>query len=150
MLLAVLLLYSPLGMRARATREEPTAATAIGINVRRLQVSLFAIGAALASVAGSVYAGTIGFIDPTTFTLHSSILILSMVVVGGIGNPFGVFIGGVVIASLPAFVQEFDIGAVYAAALQQMLFGFIMVVMVIVRPSGLFPETLLRRAPENA
>lgn len=145
---ASVLLYSPFGLRARATREDPVAASAIGINVRRLQIAFFSIGAALASVAGSVYAGTIGFIDPSIFTLHASVLILSMVVVGGIGNPLGVFLGGITIATLPAIVQEFDIGAVYAAPLQQMLFGMIMIVMVVVRPSGLFPETLLRRTSE--
>lgn len=146
---AVWILKSPIGLRTRAARENPVAASSTGISVRRLQVIMFASGAGFAALAGSVYAGVIGFIDPTTFTLHVSITMLSMVVIGGLGNPYGALVGGIVIATLPALVQEFDIGASSASAIQQILFGLIMILMIILRPSGLFPENRLVRIPQG-
>ncbi|MFZ5780167.1 MAG: branched-chain amino acid ABC transporter permease [Pseudomonadota bacterium] len=145
LLVAWLLLNSNIGLRARAVREEPAAALSMGVSVRLIQVSFFSIGAALASVAGSVYAGVIGFIDPSSFTIHASIQLLAMVVVGGLGNPFGAMAGGFLISVLPALLIEMNIGESAAAGIQQILFGAVMILVIMLRPSGMFPERTIAR-----
>lgn len=141
------ILHSRLGIVARAARDEPDAAAAIGIAVRPVRVCLFTMGAVLASAAGAVYASVIGYIDPSSFTIETSIQVLSMVVIGGAGSPVGAFIGGVVIALLPAALQELSLATNAAAAIQQIVFGVAMVVMIVFRPSGLFPERRLLEGP---
>lgn len=141
LLIALAILRSNIGLRARAVRDEPSAALSLGVAVRLIQVSFFAIGASLAAIAGCVYAGVIGFIDPSTFTIHTSVQLLAMVVIGGMGNPYGALAGGVAISVLPALLIEMNIGESAAAALQQVLFGAVMILVVMLRPKGLFPES---------
>lgn len=140
LLIALAILRSNVGLRARAVREEPAAALSLGVPVRLIQVSFFAVGASLAAVAGCVYAGVIGFIDPSSFTIHTSVQLLAMVVIGGMGNPYGALAGGFVISVLPALLIEANIGESAAAALQQILFGAVMILVIMLRPSGMFPE----------
>jgi branched-chain amino acid transport system permease protein len=143
--LAWLLLKSNLGLRSRAVRDDALAAQSMGISVRTVQVGFFAIGAMLAALAGTIYSGVIGYIDPSTFTIETSVQLLSMVVIGGIGNPFGAMLGGMVISLLPALLIEFDIGESSAAAIQQVLFGVVMILVIMLRPRGLLPEQLIAR-----
>ncbi len=143
--LAWALLKSNIGLRSRAVRDDALAAQSMGISVRTVQVGFFAIGAMLAALAGTIYAGVIGYIDPSTFTIETSVQLLSMVVIGGIGNPFGAMLGGIVISVLPALMIEFEIGESSAAAIQQVLFGAVMILVIMLRPRGLLPEGLIAR-----
>jgi branched-chain amino acid transport system permease protein len=143
--LAWALLKSNIGLRSRAVRDDALAAQSMGISVRTVQVGFFAIGAMLAALAGTIYAGVIGYIDPSTFTIETSVQLLSMVVIGGIGNPFGAMLGGIVISVLPAVMIELEIGESSAAAIQQVLFGAVMILMIMLRPRGLLPEGLIAR-----
>jgi len=145
LVLSWLVLASRLGFIARAARDEPAAAAAIGIAVRRTRVGFFVLGACLASVAGAIYAGVIGYIDPSSFTVEVSIQFLSMVVVGGLGSPLGAFVGGIMISLLPPVLQEFSLELNAAAAIQQVVFGALMVAMIVFRPGGLLPERRLVR-----
>lgn len=138
--LALALLRSNIGLRSRAVRDDALAAQSIGISVRTVQVGFFAIGAALAALAGTIYASVIGYIDPSTFTIETSVQLLSMVVIGGIGNPVGAMLGGIGIALLPPMLIELDVGESSAAAIQQVLFGVVMILVIMLRPSGLLPE----------
>lgn len=142
---AWLLLKSNFGLRSRSVRDDPIAAQSLGIPIRVVQVGFFAVGAMLAALAGSVYAGIIGYIDPSSFTIETSVQLLSMVVIGGIGNPFGAFLGGIVISVLPAVLQDLNIGESSAAALQQIAFGVVMILVIMLRPSGLLPERAIAR-----
>lgn len=146
LLVAWLVLNSNVGLRARAVREEPAAALSLGVPVRLIQVSFFAVGAALAAIAGCVYAGVIGFIDPSSFTIHTSIQLLAMVVIGGMGNPLGAMAGGLLISILPALLIEMDIGESAAAGIQQILFGAVMILVIMLRPSGMFPERTIAKS----
>jgi len=136
-------LRSPLGITLRAARDDAAAAAAAGIAVQPLRIAMFALGASLAALAGSVYAGVIGFIDPGSFTVDASIQFLSMVVIGGLGSPLGALLGGVIIALLPSILQEFSLAMNAAATVQQLLFGVAMTLMVVLRPHGLLPERRL-------
>ncbi|MEO8557761.1 MAG: branched-chain amino acid ABC transporter permease [Rhodospirillales bacterium] len=143
--LAWILLKSNIGLRSRAVRDDALAAQSMGISVRTVQVGFFAIGAMLAAIAGTIYAGVIGYIDPSTFTIETSVQLLSMVVIGGIGNPLGAMLGGIVISVLPPLLIEFNIGESSAAAIQQVLFGVAMIAVIMLRPRGLLPERLIAR-----
>jgi len=148
--LARVLLKSNIGLRSRAVRDDALAAQSMGISVRMVQVGFFAIGAMLAALAGTIYAGVIGYIDPSSFTIETSVQLLSMVVIGGIGNPFGAMLGGIVISVLPALLIEFEVGESSAAAIQQVLFGVVMILVIMVRPRGLLPEGLIARKKQTS
>jgi branched-chain amino acid transport system permease protein len=80
------LMFSPWGRLLLAVREDELAARGLGKNTRFAKVQAFAISGALAAVAGALYAAYVRFIDPSTASLDESILMLSIVIVGGLGN----------------------------------------------------------------
>ena len=83
---------SPLGRVLHAIREDEMLVEGMGKNVLRFKVVAFAVSAALAASAGSLYAHYVTYIDPTSFTLMESVLLISMVIIGGPGSPWGPFV----------------------------------------------------------
>jgi branched-chain amino acid transport system permease protein len=98
------------------------------------------ISAALAAVAGSLYAVYITFIDPTSFTVQESIFMLAIVIVGGAGNLWGSVIGAVVLVALPELLRFVGLPSAIAANVRQILYGGLLVVMMLWRPQGLLGE----------
>ena len=82
------------GRALRAIRDHEITAQVMGINTPAYKIVIFTLAAALAGLAGSLYAHYITFINPETFGLHTSILILTMVVLGGMGSIAGLGAGG--------------------------------------------------------
>jgi len=80
---------SPFSRVLKSIREDEIFAQAMGKNVASYKVLIFVIGAGMASVAGVMYAYYISFIDPTSFTIMESIFIISIVIIGGVGNIWG-------------------------------------------------------------
>lgn len=142
---AVFVRRPPLGLAARASRDDPVAAAACGIRPRAVLLYYFALAGALAAAAGAVFAGISVYVDPHSFTIDVSILVLSMVAIGGLGNPYGALIGGFAIALLPQLLDQMHLSSGVAAPLQQILYGLALVLVVIVRPAGLFPERQVER-----
>jgi branched-chain amino acid transport system permease protein len=143
---------SRLGRAWMAIREDDIAAKAMGINVRNVKLLAFALGATFGGVAGTMFAAFQGFVSPESFSLMESIIVLSMVVLGGIGHIPGVILGAVLLALFPELlrhtvvpVQEQLFGRVLidAEVLRMMLYGLAMVVVMLYRPKGLWP------APEH-
>jgi branched-chain amino acid transport system permease protein len=128
---------SPFGRVLHAIREDETFAESLGKNVLRFKVVAFAVSAALAAAAGSLYAHFITFIDPTSFTMTESILVLSMVIIGGAGSLWGSLAGAVVLVTLPEALRLIGLPTLEAAILRQVIYGSLLVVMMMVRPSGL-------------
>ena len=95
------LVNSPYGRVLKAIREDEIFAQSLGKNVNSYKIQVFVIGGALASVAGNLYAHYITFIDPTSFTILESILVISMVIIGGAGSLRGPIIGAAVLVILP-------------------------------------------------
>ena len=89
------------GRALRAIRDHEITAQVMGINTPAYKVVIFTLAAALAGLAGSLYAHYITFINPETFGLHTSILILAMVVLGGMGSIVGSVLGAVILTILP-------------------------------------------------
>lgn len=128
---------SPFGRVLHAIREDEVFAKSLGKNTLRFKVTAFAVSAALAASAGSLYAHYITYIDPTSFTVMESILIISMVIIGGAGNLLGPFIGALVLVSLPEILRFIGLPSAIAANLRQIVYGVILVIMMLCRTRGL-------------
>jgi branched-chain amino acid transport system permease protein len=128
---------SPFGRVLRAIREDEVLAKAFGKNTFRFKLTVFAVSASIAAMAGSLYAHYVTFIDPTTFTVTESILVISMVIIGGAGSRFGPVIGAVVLVTFPEILRFLGLPIPVAANLRQMIYGSLLVVMMMFRPRGL-------------
>jgi len=128
---------SPFGRVLRAIREDEVLAQSVGKNTLRFKVVAFAVSAALAASAGSLYAHYITFIDPTSFTAMESILIISMVIIGGTGGRWGPAIGAAVLVTLPEALRFVGLPNSVAANLRQIFYGTLLVIMMMFRPRGI-------------
>jgi branched-chain amino acid transport system permease protein len=120
-----------------AIREDEVFAKAQGKNTVCFKVTAFAVSAALAAMAGSLYAHYITYIDPTSFTVMESILIISMVIIGGAGSLWGPLVGAVVLVTLPEALRFVGLPSAVAANLRQIIYGSLLVIMMMFRPRGL-------------
>ncbi len=145
---------SRIGRAWMAIREDEVAAEAMGINTRNIKLLAFAMGATFGGLSGGLFAGFQGFVSPESFSLMESIMVLCMVVLGGMGNIAGVVLGSVLLALLPeAFrngagpVQQMLFGRMLVdpESLRMLLFGLALIVVMLVRPAGLWPSTQRRR-----
>jgi branched-chain amino acid transport system permease protein len=98
------------------------------------------IGAVLASLAGSLFASYITFIDPSTFTLNESIFILAIIILGGLANNKGAVLGAVVLILLPEVLRFVGFPSDIAAQMRQVIYGLILVLLMLYRPQGLVGE----------
>jgi branched-chain amino acid transport system permease protein len=128
---------SPFGRVLHAIREDEVFAKAHGKNTLYFKVTAFAVSAALAASAGSLYAHYITYIDPTSFTVMESILIISMVIIGGAGSTWGPLVGAVVLVTLPEALRFVGLPSAVAANLRQIIYGSLLVIMMMFRPRGL-------------
>lgn len=128
---------SPFGRVLRAIREDEVFAKSLGKNTLYFKVTAFAVSAALASSAGSLYAHYITYIDPTSFTIMESILVISMVIIGGAGSKWGPLVGAAVLVTLPEALRFIGLPSSIAANLRQILYGALLVIMMMFRPRGL-------------
>ncbi len=141
---------SRIGRAWMAIREDEIAAKAMGINTRNMKLLAFGMGATFGGVSGSMFAAFQGFVSPESFSLMESIMIVAMVVVGGIGHLPGVVLGAILLAALPEVlryvagdIQNLTGGRIDAAILRQLLIALAMIVIMLLRPRGLWP------APEH-
>ncbi|MHB0870301.1 MAG: ABC transporter permease subunit [Chloroflexota bacterium] len=128
---------SRIGRAWAAIREDEGAARAMGVDTTRLKLMAFAIGASFAGLAGVVFAGLQGFVSPESFTFWESILMLSMVVVGGIGSIPGVIVGSVALIGIPELLRQYS-------DYRMLAFGAVIVLMMILRPEGIWPSSMIR------
>jgi len=131
---------SRFGLVLRGIREDEIAAASLGKNVKRFKVITFVAGSSVAAVAGSLYATAISFIDPFCFTVHDSIFMLAVVIIGGTGNIIGSALGALLLISLPELLKFLQVAETIAAPLRQMIYGALLVVFMRFRPQGLLPE----------
>jgi branched-chain amino acid transport system permease protein len=124
---------SRIGRAWVAIREDEVAAASTGVPIVGMKLTAFAIGACTGGVGGAVYALQVPFINPPTFALIESILILSCVVIGGMGSIGGAIFGAAVITLLPELFRGF-------ADYRFFVFGAAIVLVMIFRPQGIFPS----------
>lgn len=128
-----LLDHSRIGRAWVAIREDEVAAAAMGVPIVKMKLAAFAIGACTAGVGGVVYAEQVGFISPPTFNVVQSILILSMVVIGGMGSIPGAIVGAAIVVLLPEMFRGLEDYRFF-------VFGLAIVLMMIFRPQGVLPS----------
>jgi branched-chain amino acid transport system permease protein len=152
---------SRLGRAWMAVREDEVAAASMGVNLVRTKLWAFGLGASFAGFAGAVYAGYLQVVFPDQFDFTVSVMVLSMVILGGIGNVYGVIIGGLLLQSFDRiFAEELNTPVHWVGSQtgihflefhnvtgdRLLIFGSCLVIMMLFRPGGLFPDK--RRSAE--
>ncbi|MDX1520910.1 MAG: hypothetical protein R3264_04745 [Anaerolineae bacterium] len=127
-----------IGRNWMALREDEDVAEAMGINLIISKLLAFGIGAAFAGLAGAIFAAQVGSIFPHSFQLLISINVVSLVIIGGVGSIPGVVLGALVLVGLPELLREF-------AEFRLLIYGALLIVMMLVRPEGLWPSEVTRR-----
>jgi len=145
---------SRIGRAWVAIREDEVAAQAMGINTRNVKLLAFAMGASFGGIAGGMFSAMQGFISPESFVLVESIMVLSMVVLGGMGNIGGVIIGALLLSFVPE-VLRYTVEPVQRAVfgrmliepevIRMLLFGLALVLMMLYRPAGIWPSKTRKR-----
>lgn len=130
--------HSRLGRALIAVREDELAAELSGINVARVKSIAFTISGMFGALAGCIYAHWSGFITPEMFTFWESVLLVSMIVVGGMGNIRGVILGVVLLVGVPEVLRA-TLGTRFVDY-RMLLFGLMMIIVIIFRPQGLLPS----------
>jgi len=126
-----------IGLSLDAVRLDETASAAFGIDVARWKILAFTLGNFIAGIAGSAYGMMNGFVAPNSFTFGDSLILVSIVILGGLGNPWGVALAASIVILLPEKLQ----------ALQEyrlLLYAVVVIAILLYRPDGLLP----RRARE--
>ena len=128
--LTVALSRSRLGHAFRATRESDVAAVAMGINTRAIKVSAFVLSAVFAGVAGGMYTLFVSFIHPESLGFQTTILVLTMVVVGGMGSVRGAIVGAIIFGLLSELMRQ-------VPSYQEIIYGLVLMGFMMFLPKGL-------------
>ncbi len=141
---------SRIGRAWMAIREDEIAAKAMGLNTRNLKLAAFGMSATFGGVAGVLFASFMRGVYPESFILMESVMIVAMVVLGGLGHIPGVILGALVLAGLPELLRHvahpltaMTDGRLGPEILRQLLIALAMIVIMLLRPRGLWP------APEH-
>jgi branched-chain amino acid transport system permease protein len=134
------LMQSPFGAVLQALRDDETGCVVLGKNVPATKVSSFALSGALAGLAGSLYAYYTAYVDPASFDLSVSILVLLMVVLGGVGSLHGPVLGAIVLSIVPEIFKFLPLPPGVAAVARQILYGVLLMAVIFLRPQGIFGD----------
>jgi branched-chain amino acid transport system permease protein len=137
--LTVVLSRSQYGSSLRAVRESDVAAMAMGINVKAMKQSAFAISAAFAGIAGGMYSLFTSFIHPESLGFQTTILVLTMVVVGGMGSVRGAVAGAIAFGLISELLRQ-------VMSIQEVIYGMILMGFMMFKPKGLFADLHKRAA----
>ena len=137
-----LIMRAPFGRLLRAIREDELAVAAAGKGVLRAKVEAAALAGAFGGIAGGLYATFLSFIDPSSFDLDASILLLTMIVVGGARTLAGSILGPFLLLALPQALALVAIPTSVAAAARQLIYGVLLIAFALFRPQGLLGERL--------
>ena len=114
--------------------------TVLGNSSRSLRFQCMAVSAALAAFAGCIAAPQLGYIHPTFFGIDESVLIFTMLTLGGLGSRYGAILGAFVLAVMPSILTFFPIATRLDAPIRQIIYGLLLIVLMRLRPAGLIPH----------
>jgi branched-chain amino acid transport system permease protein len=155
---------SRLGRAWMAMREDEIAAASMGIDLVRTKLGAFALGASFSGLAGVIFASRYSFAAPSQFEFGTSVLLLAMVILGGIGNIWGVILGGLLLGVFDRILAPRATGffrgladttgldflaSIDLSKSRYLIFGLTLVLMMLLRPEGILP-TEQRRAEMRA
>ena len=132
-----------IGLNMDAIRLDETASACFGIDLARWKITAFTVGNFLAGVAGALFGMMLGFIAPTNFTFADGLIMVSIILLGGIGNPWGVVAAAAIVIVLPEklqIIQEYRF----------LLYALMVILILRFRPQGLLPRELRRYVPGGA
>jgi ABC-type branched-subunit amino acid transport system permease subunit len=132
-----------IGLSMDAIRLDEIASACYGLDLARWKVLAFTLGNFLAGAAGAIYGHVLGFIAPNNFTFGDSLILVSIVLLGGIGNPWGVTVAAAFVVILP---EKFQVIQEYRFA----LYAGLVIVILLFRPQGLLPRPLREYIPGRA
>ena len=121
-----------------AMREDEDVALSMGIDTTKTKLLAFTLSAASGGLAGAIFASKLGTIFPHSFSLLISINVLSLIIVGGLGSIPGIFVGALALIGVPELLREFQ-------EFRLLLYGVALIVMMLVRPEGLWPSEARKR-----
>jgi len=131
------LTHGEYGRAIQAMRDDEECFASLGRNAMAIKVAIFAVGSGLAGLAGALYAHYFQFLSPEQFGITQSALILTMVVVGGMGTTWGPVVGALLLTALPQAITFLNLPPSVMAPVQGMLFTGLVLVFLFVRPAGL-------------
>jgi ABC-type branched-subunit amino acid transport system permease subunit len=129
-----------IGLNLDALRLDETAASCFGLNIVRWKVTAFLLGNFLIGVAGTIQGMVVGFVQPNNYTFADSLVFVSILLLGGIGNPWGAAVATVIVVILPEKLQ----------AIQEyrfLLYAAMVIAVLLFRPEGLLPRPVRRYFP---
>ncbi|KAB7585094.1 branched-chain amino acid ABC transporter permease [Verminephrobacter eiseniae] len=135
---------SQFGRACRAVRDDPAAASAMGIDVSRTKIAAYMLASCLAAAAGMCYAFVDRNVNPAAFGIEYGFLLLFAVIVGGVGSQWGAIFGGVLVFVLPLFLAPL-IGHYHA-----LIFGIVVVLIMLLEPRGLVGVWLRARSARRS
>jgi branched-chain amino acid transport system permease protein len=130
---------SRVGRAWNAMREDEQVAEAMGVSTINFKLLAFAIGGAIGSVGGALFAVKVGTVQPDSFSILVSITALAVVILGGLGSVPGVIVGALFLIGLPGLLSELQ-------DYRLLIYGAVLVAIMILRPQGLVPN--IRRTRE--
>ena len=131
---------SSFGRVLKAIREDEKAIQVFGYNTTYFKLAIFVISAAMAAIAGALFASYITFIDPSSFVLMESIFVLAIIILGGLANLRGSILGALFLVLLPEILRFVGFPADIAAQMRQVIYGVILILLMLYRPQGLIGE----------
>lgn len=137
------LINSRVGRGLQALHGSEDAASSLGINITSYKVQIFILSAVFASVSGSLYAYYMNYIDPGPFDVSHSVLLVTMVAIGGLHNIWGSLIGAIVLSLLPEFLSFLSdymqvLGIEYQPDYDTLVYGGILLIIMLFLPEGIF------------
>lgn len=129
---------SRLGRAWMAIRDDEDVAQGLGVNLVKVKLLAYGLGAAFAGLAGSIFAVMLTSVYPSSFQLLVSINVLALIIVGGMGSLPGVMVGALALVGLPELLREFG-------EFRFLFYGAALIIMMRVRPEGLWPSATRRR-----
>ena len=131
---------SSFGRVLKAIREDDKAISVFGYNTLFFKLTIFVIGAMMASTAGALFASYITYVDPSSFNLSESIFMLAIIILGGLANNKGAVMGAFCLIILPEALRFVGFPTDIAAQMRQVTYGLILVLLMLYRPQGLLGE----------
>jgi ABC-type branched-subunit amino acid transport system permease subunit len=129
-----------IGLNLDALRLDETAASCFGLNIARWKITAFLLGNFLIGIAGALFGMVGGFVAPNNYTFADSLIMVSILLLGGIGNPWGLVVATFIVVVVPEKLQTIQ-------EYRFLLYGLIVIMMLLFRPEGLLPRPVRRYFP---
>jgi ABC-type branched-subunit amino acid transport system permease subunit len=130
-----------IGLNLDALRLDNVAASCFGLDIARWKITAFLIGNVLIGVAGALYGMVSGFVAPNNYTFADSLVFVSILLLGGIGNPWGVVVAAIIVVIIPEKLQTLQ-------EYRFLLYALMVTAILLFRPQGLMPRRVRRYFPE--